>query len=307
MRAFAAIVITSCITCVFGSENVSHRPFAEWAELPEKGQFVAGLVYEESEAYNIWAGGVQHGVKWKSGGESYGIDVNQGYITLQYGITAKFAADFNFGGTTVGWRYFTQGSIQSTTGFSDSSFGLRYQVWNEAQASSPWIPTLTFRAGGVIPGSYNENFAFAPGLHSTALEPEVLVRKHFGWSGFGGYGDGIFRWNTTTDNGQYIIAVGFFQQINRWELDIGYRHLQTLSGSDIVWLPDQSIIYPRDPRENNDAIEAGFSYRTPKRHNRYGFHTRAVVDGNNSDDKFWVGGSIDFPFGGKPAEPKDTK
>jgi hypothetical protein len=246
-------------------------------------------------------------VTWKNGGEKYGIDINQGYVTLQYGITTKFAADFNFGGTTIGWRFFDQGTIQSTTGFSDWSFGLRYQLWNEAQASSPWIPTLTFRAGGILPGSYNENFAFAPGMHSAAFEPEVLVRKHFGWKGFGGYGDGLFRWNTTTHNDQYIIAVGFFQQINRWELDIGYRHLQTLSGSDIIWLPNQSIIYPTDPRENNDAIEAGFNYTTRKRHIRYGFHTRAVVDGNNSDDKFWVGGSIEFPFGGKASEQKDTQ
>ncbi len=29
---------------------------------------------------------------------------------------------------------------------------------------------------------------------------------------------------------------------------------------------------------------------------------RTVVDGNNSDAKFWVGGSIDIPFGGKRAD-----
>ena len=38
------------------SENVPHRPFAYWADLPEEGQFVAGFVYEQSEAYHIWAG-----------------------------------------------------------------------------------------------------------------------------------------------------------------------------------------------------------------------------------------------------------
>ena len=38
------------------SENVPHRPFAMWADVPEGGQFLAGLVYQESEAYHIWAG-----------------------------------------------------------------------------------------------------------------------------------------------------------------------------------------------------------------------------------------------------------
>jgi hypothetical protein len=94
-------------------------------------------------------------------------------------------------------------------------------------------------------------------------------------------------------------VIGLFQQIQRWELAAGYRHLQTITGSDIVLHPDQSIDYPRDPRENQDSIEAGFSYTTLKRHIRFGFHSRTVFDGSNTDRKFWVGGSVDFPFGGQ--------
>ena len=30
---------------VLGSENVPHRPFAYWADLPAQGQFIFGLVY----------------------------------------------------------------------------------------------------------------------------------------------------------------------------------------------------------------------------------------------------------------------
>jgi hypothetical protein len=289
---------------LLASENVPHRPYAEWADVPERGQFVFGLVYEESEAYHIWAGGKQHDTTVKAGGESYGIDINQGYLTLQYGITEKWAADLNIGATTVGWRSFSPGNgTKSTTGLMDWSFGVRYQIFNEAlQTNSPWLPTLTFRAGAVLPGSYNENFIFAPGLRSAAIEPELLLRKHFGWPGLGVYGDALYRWNRTTGNDQYMIAVGLFQQIKGWELDVGYRHMQTISGTDISFADPNdlsTIVYPRDPREINDAIEAGFSYTTSKRHWRYGFHCRTVLDGNNSDSKFWVGGSIDIPIGGK--------
>jgi hypothetical protein len=253
----------------------------------------------ESEAYSIWASGVQHDVTLKAGGESYGIDINQGYVALQYGITARWAADLNVGATTVGWRFFDNGAIRSTTGLMDVSIGVRYQILQEQSSNSVWIPTLTVRAGAILPGTYDENIAFSPGLRSAAIEPEVLLRKHFGWPGLGAYGDALYRWNRTTGNDQYIVSIGLFQQISRWEIDIGYRHLQTLSGSDIVWVGDGSIIYPRDPRENRDEIEAGFSYSTSKRRIKYGFHTRAVFDGNNTDSKFWVGGSVDFPFGGK--------
>jgi hypothetical protein len=49
-------------------------------------------------------------------------------------------------------------------------------------------------------------------------------------------------------------------------------------------------------REINDSIEAGFNYTTPKRHIKYSFYTRTVFDGNNSDQKFWIGGGIEMPL-----------
>jgi hypothetical protein len=286
------------------SENVPHKPFAQWADLPTPGQFVVGVLYEESEAYHIWVKNQDHNVTWHAGGESYGIDINQGYVALQYGIAEHWALDLNVGYTTVGWRFFDNGNIHSTSGFSDWSFGVRYQICREGGDSPAWLPTVTFRAGAVLPGNFDQHFIFAPGVRSAAIEPEFLFRKHFGWTGFGGYGDALYRWNRTTGNDQYIAVIGFFQQIKTWELDAGYRHMQTLSGTDIIYDPNNpsAIVYPRDVRESNDAIEAGFSYTTVKSHIRWGFHTRTVFDGNNSDRKFWIGGSVDIPFGGKSSQ-----
>ena len=287
------------------SENVPHRPFAYWANLPEKGQFIVGGVYEESEAYHMWAAGQYHNVTWVSSGEHYGIDVQQGYLALQYGLTERWALDLSVGYVSMGWRSFDNGHIQSTSGLMDSSLGARYQLFNELTAPACWIPTLTLRAGAVLPGSYDQNFPFAPGLRSAAIEPEVLLRKHFGWPGLGLYGDALYRWNRTTGNDQYLIAAGLFQEIKGWEIDVGYKHLQTLSGSDILYPVDPalnsglSIVYPRDPREVYDALEFGFSYTTSKRRWRYGFHLTSVLDGNNTDAKLWVGGSLDVPIGGR--------
>lgn len=58
---------------LFAIENVPHRPFGMWADVPEKNQFVAGFVYEESEAYHIWASGKYHNVTVISGGEQPGL------------------------------------------------------------------------------------------------------------------------------------------------------------------------------------------------------------------------------------------
>ncbi|HVM48219.1 MAG TPA: hypothetical protein VMU04_09330 [Candidatus Acidoferrum sp.] len=286
---------------VLASENVPQLPFAEWANVPAEGQFILGAVYEQSKSYEIWANGVQYQAKVRSGGENYGIDIRQGYFALQYGITERWAADLEFGGTTVGWRAFDPGNnVESTIGLIDTALGVRYQIFNEAQCTnSPWIPTLTFRAGAVLPGTYSQSIAYAPGFRSAAIQPELLARKHFGWRGLGAYFDAFYRWNMTTENDNYMVAVGFFQQIRGWELDAGYQHLQTLSGSDITFgvpgvLP--TLIYPRDVREIRDSIQAGFSYTTSKRHWKYGFHADIVVDGNNSDNKPWFGASIEIPI-----------
>lgn len=288
-----------------GSEDEPRRPFAQWADLPQPGQLVVGALYEQSEAYHVWEqGNNRMAANYRAGGENYGIDVRQGYFTLDYGITEKWAADVNFGGTTVGWRPFDNGTIQKTTGLMDTSLGVRYQIFNETNAPCPYLPTLTFRAGAIVPGAYDRHLAFTPGNHGVAIEPSILLRKHVGWPGLGVWGDALYRWEHTIGADQYIVAAGLFQQIKSWELDVGYRHLQTISGENIVLGPPtpgvadtyQSIYYPTDVREIRDTIEAGFSYTTSKRHIRYAFHAYKAFDGSNTDSALWLGASVDVPF-----------
>lgn len=299
LRSGAVIIaVAGPLAGASASENVPYRPFATRADVPAKGQLVVGLVYEESEAYDIRAGRKLRDITWEKGGEDYGIDINQGFVTLEYGLTEKWALDLSVGMTSMGSRSFSGGSIDSTTGLMDTSLGARYQIFLEGDAPRDWLPTLTFRAGAVLPGTFDDDIPFAPGLRSAAIEPEFLLRKHLGWTGFGVYGDALFRWNRTSHNDQYIVAAGVFQQIKRWEIAAGYRHMQSLSGRGIQYDPasPEDIVYPRAVREIYDAIEAGFSYTTSKRQVRWAFHTRAIVDGTNTDQKFWLGGSISMPF-----------
>ena len=283
------------------SENVAHEPFAQWADVPNYGQLVVRATYEESDAYHFWAGNQRHLVDFHLNGEHYGIDINQGYVSLQYGITEKWAADLSIGYTTVGWRYFvnggTPGQVRSTVGLMDVPFGLRYQIFREGQENFQWAPTLTFRTGAILPGSFDQHVPFSPGTRSTAIEPELLARKHFGWTGLGGYFDGLFRWNHTSANDLYIVNFGLFQQIKNWELDAGYRHLQCISGENIQFdNTTHDIVYPRAVREIQDSIEAGFDYRTSWHGLRVGFQSRTVFDGSNTDKKFWLGGFVEMPF-----------
>ena len=296
------LVLCTTLSRAGASENVAHEPFAQWADVPAYGQLVVRATYEESDAYHFWAGNTRHLVDYQLRGEHYGIDINQGYLSLQYGITEKWAADLSVGYTTVGWRYFANGAppgkVRATTGLMDVPFGLRYQIFREGEENSAWTPTLTFRAGAILPGSFDQHLPFSPGTRSTAIEPELLARKHFGWTGLGAYADGLFRWNHTSANDLYIVTFGLFQQIKNWELDAGYRHLGSIGGESIQFNPTtHDIVYPRAVRENQDSIEAGFDYRSSWHGMRLGFQSRTVFDGSNTDKKFWLGGFIEMPFG----------
>src|SRR5262249_46351045 len=138
-RLLCAIVVWSLVMVqrISATENVPHIPFGEWANVPEHGQLVVRATYQESEAYYFWASGTRYQVDFHHNGEHYGIDINQGYITLQYGLTERWAADLAVGYTTVGWRFFsnfgTNGAPQSSDGLMDIAFGIRYQIFKEGE------------------------------------------------------------------------------------------------------------------------------------------------------------------------------
>jgi hypothetical protein len=284
---------------VQGIENVPRKPFAQWADIPTPKQFIVTPWFMEGEAYHIWRGSKRENINYIQRNEDYGIDYTQGIIALQYGIAEKWAADLALGYTTVGTRSFDiNGEPRSTSGLMDIPLGVRYQVWTENLEDGSWQPTLTLRAGGILPGIFKRDFPFAPGMRSAAIEPSVLVKKHFGWEGFGAYADVLFRWNRTTGRDQYIVATGFMQDISRWTFNVGYRHLQTLSG-DSIQGAGIVINYSPEIRENSHAIEAGFNYCTKKQQINLGFHTRKVLDGVNTASTLWMGVYADFPLGGK--------
>jgi outer membrane putative beta-barrel porin/alpha-amylase len=303
-RMLPTLTLAAALTRIaLATENTPRPAFAEWADVPALGQLVVGGLYEQSEAYYVWEGHQRHNITvHATDGEYYGIDIRQGYLTLDYGITKKLAADFDIGVSSIGWRSFDPGAgIEQTTGMMDFTLGIRYQLIQET-TNSAWLPTLTVRLAGILPGTYDKNLAFAPGNHVAAIEPSILLRKHVAWTGFGIWGDALFRWMDSPASDQYIAAFGLFQQIRRWELDVGYRHLQAITGQNIVLIPPATgnpppwdgIYYPQDVREISDAIDAGFSYLTRKNW-RWSFHARKIFDGSNTDSKLWLGGAVEIP------------
>jgi hypothetical protein len=280
----------------FASETLPRKPFAEWADVPAERQFNIRFSYVEGEAYHVWYGREQKNISVKKQGEEYGIDPMYGVIAMEYGLTPRWTADLNVGYGTVGTRSYNPGAgSQSTSGILDVNLGVRYQIFHESDAQ-PWLPTFAFRAGGILPGTYNKRFPFAPGSHSAAIEPSIYVKKHFGWTGFGAYGEASYRWMRTSGDDQYTAAVGFFQEICSWNFNAGYRHFQQISGDDLLPVPvGTPISYSPQVREISDAMEAGFSYTTTQRW-KWGFYTTKIFDGSNTDSRFLISGYLEIPF-----------
>jgi hypothetical protein len=73
--------------------------------------------------------------------------------------------------------------------------------------------------------------------------------------------------------------------------------LGCINGGNIGFDPATRLIqYPRAVRENQDSVEAGFSYRAKWQDLRLGFYSRTVVDGSNTDKKFWLGAFVELPL-----------
>ena len=71
------LLIAAPAPTVLGSENVAQRPFAYWADVPTEGQFVVGMVYEQSKSYTIYRQWPVDGIKVRAEGENYGIDIGK--------------------------------------------------------------------------------------------------------------------------------------------------------------------------------------------------------------------------------------
>jgi hypothetical protein len=278
-------------------ENIPQKPFAQAVWVPEPGQFIITPWYEYSEFFHVWRGSHRESIEVNPHHDGHGFDQNDGMIEIDYGVAPKWAADVTFGYTSAASRSFNpRQAVQSTQGLMDTTFGLRYQALQEYEADWPWVPTLTFRAGGIYRGKYDSDFPFAPGNGSVMIEPSFLANKNFGWDGFGAYAHSGFRWVRSGGNDQWFAAVGLFQHIKQFTLNVGFRHFANTGGEDIGGT-GTTFTYSRYIREIKEEIQGGVGYTTPKRHNHYQFYMGKVVDGRNTGAALTFGLYADFPIG----------
>jgi hypothetical protein len=269
--------------------------FGQSAWLPAPKQFKVTPGFSFSTFDEFWAGDK------KVSNPPNGDSLNQytGYIALEYGILQNFAADATIGYTATSTDAF--GGNASDDGLMDTSLGLRYRLVDEFNSSHPWAPTVTLRAGVVIPGTYDENAPFSAGDGAHAFEGSLLLGKAIGATGFGLYGDIGYRVRENPVPDDVFGTAGVYQQIGPVTLAVGYRHIQSVSGIDIGGSDFNPALgashgFPA-VKEINQLVEGGITF-TDKGGRNYQFSVAKSVDGRNTGDKWVFGFNVTLPFGG---------
>lgn len=207
------------------------------------------------------------------------------FLGFEYGITENVAMDLTAGYV---WSHTDAFGEQSDDGLADTTFGARYRFVDEETIALPFVPSLGVRVGGIIEGTYDENFPFSAGDGASGAEGSLLLGKAI-CPGFGLFGDIGYRWRNHDVPDDVFGSGGLYATYRSFTAHAAYRHTQGLSGKDIGEVPFPEV------KEINQNVEVGIGFTD--RANRYYqvFYAR-TIDGRNTGEKDILGASISLSY-----------
>jgi hypothetical protein len=293
---------------LIGSFAIALAGNAAYAQLsaytPPRNQLVVTAAYQYQFYDAFWVGKNKVDL-----GAATGYDEQRQhstYLTLEYGVLENLALDVTFG---YSWTEFHDGPGPDLTddGWTDTTFGIRYRVLDERKFTCPVVPTLTLRVGGIVAGTYDENFPFSSGDGADGVETSALLGKQL-CPGLGLYGEIGYRWRDSDVPDDLFGAVGLsVTYIPNLTLSVGYRHTEGQSGPDIGD-PGFGVDFGfPQTKEVDQRIEASLAY-TDHGGRNYAFYFAQTLEGRNTGEKSIFGVSISIPFGGsEPAVAPEYK
>jgi hypothetical protein len=265
--------------------------YSAW--LPKQNEFIVTPVFTYSTFDEFWLGDDKMGNPGAVPSKNdESLDQYTGYLVLEYGFTERLAADLSVGYTATDTEAFVPGG-DSDRGLADVMAGLRYRLVDEHSEAAYGFPTVTIRAGVIIPGTYDENFPFSAGDGAHGFETSILLAKEI-CPGFGAFGDIGYRVRENDVPDDFLASVGLYAAYRGFSASVAYRHVQGLSGPDIG---DPGFTFP-EVKEIVQNVEGGLGYTDSGGRFYQVFYAR-TIDGENTGQKDIIGFSASFPFGGK--------
>jgi len=253
------------------------------ARLPLSGQLVLTPAYA-FQTYNKFFLGNQKT-------DFFDTDQQNVYGTAEYALLDDVAFDLTLGYTRV---ISLRPGASVNDGLADTTMGVRYRLLDEYRSDSDFLPTVTARVGGIVDGTYDVGTPEAPGDGASGVEASLLLGKEFGESGFGLSALAGFRHRLNDVPDDFFCTAGLYKVFcDFFVTNVGYRHVQGLSGPDIG---DPGLTFP-EVKEIQNNIEGGFGFLDQARR-YYGFYVAYTFDGRNTGERLVFGFSITLPFGG---------
>jgi hypothetical protein len=260
------------------------------AWLPKEDQFIVtpGFVYSTFDEF--WLGND------KIDNPPNGKDLEQAisFISVEYGVTPKVALDLTVGYTWTETKAFGGSGERDDRGLADTYLGIRYRLWDEREHEGCLLPTVAVRVGGVIHGTYDENFPFSAGDGANGLEGSLLLAREI-CPGFGAFGDVGYRFRDEEVPNDFFASGGFYVGYAGFNATVAYRHVQSTSGPDIG---DPGFTFP-ELKEISQNVEFGLGYTCPRTEIHAQVFYAHTIDGRNTGQKDIIGFSVSLPFGGK--------
>jgi hypothetical protein len=268
----------------------AHAQYSPW--LPNEQQFVVTPGFVFSTFDKFWLG--EKKIDNPPNGKS--LDQYITFLSLEYGILPDLAADATVGYTWTDTKAFGATGTRDDRGLADTYLGLRYRIWDEHKHEGCWFPSIAVRVGGIIPGTYDENFPFSAGDGAAGVESSLLLAREI-CPGFGVFGDIGYRVRDAIPDDVFGSA-GFYVGYKGVTATFAYRHVQGLSGPDIGDAGFGTRFGFPDVKEINQTLEFGLGYTDSGERHYQVFYAR-TIDGRNTGEKNIIGVSASFLFGGK--------
>ena len=263
--------------------------------LPGTDKFVVTPSYVYQTFDEFWAGDD----KVKLDGDLW---QHTALLGFDYGITDDTALDL-----TVGWAWSETdaaglgavGDNLNDDGLTDTTFGVRQRFIDETDLDLWWLPSLALRAGGIIEGTYDENFPFSAGDGASGAEVSLLGGKTI-CPGFGLYGDVGYRYREGNVPDDLFGSTGIFLSWKFLSATAGYRFTEGLSGNDIG---DAEFVdrittgrsaFPR-VKEVSQNLEASLGFTDPGGRYYQVFYAH-TIDGKNTGKRHIFGGAVSLTW-----------
>lgn len=212
--------------------------------------------------------------------------------SAEYGVFDHLSLDLS-----VGYVH-AFGDIPDNGGLADTSLGATFELLDEFEFDSPFIPSAALRVGGIVQGSYRargRDFPGIPGDEASGFESELAVGRtglplDLGLSVHAG-----IRARTREIPIEWHLRVGAFRTFfDALTLGLAYDQWRAESGLDIDdagFTPDRF----RALQEVSENVEASIGY-TDRAGRSIGFQFVKTVGGRNTGDRETFGLYCSIPF-----------